>query len=172
MKTKQNISDALNYEDVDTPEAIAAVMQQEDGKKLTVRLLDKLPGGRDRWYIKREFGMTHLCERSRAKRRFRFLLAHTDGPTEIDSRQLRELNPCYFAAAVARNKKRMVIKNNADELQAIANSVNRLDQAVDTIAREYEYLVNKVDGYKLMRLTGCDKIQQMAFLRYDRKGEE
>jgi hypothetical protein len=42
------------------PDRVLTALRPLDGKPVTKRLLDKLPGGKDEWILERAYGMTHI----------------------------------------------------------------------------------------------------------------
>lgn len=117
----------------DEPDQVLHALRAFDGKNITTRMIDKLPGGKERWYLRREYGMTHICTRdygrSGGEIGYSFMVAHTEASVPFSSVDFESRNACYFSARRERNHKRMEAVNDRDMLQEMADTLNDLDSA-------------------------------------------
>lgn len=112
----------------DEPDTILDILKQHDGKRLTVRLLDKLPGGPDRWRITHSASMTYIQEhkygRTGGREGYCFFMAYATTSVVIDVKYIEEKNTCYFSARRERNAKRDAILNDKVNKTQIAMSIS------------------------------------------------
>src|SRR5215475_2256925 len=50
--------------EIDLPEKVLDSLRPLNGKAITTRLLDKMPGGKEKWYLIRHYGWTSLRNNS------------------------------------------------------------------------------------------------------------
>ena len=134
--TFQTVSDLVqeNWES-DLPDAVLEALRPLDGKNVTTRILDKLPGGRDKWILERAYGMTHLKNKvyafSQGSERggVSLILDWREDSFPLDIRKVEEKNPAYFSARKERNHKRMEARNTKELLDKMATAMNRVEAA-------------------------------------------
>lgn len=138
------------------PDAILAVLKAHDGKQLTVRLLDKLPGGSERWHISKSAGMTHLTEwrytRTGGREGMSFLMAYSTTSVVIDAAWVEEHATCYFSARRERNAKRDRVLTGPDR-DTIADVMSTRINAVLTARMRLEHALQELGEW-----TGYDKL--------------
>jgi len=149
------------------PDAILEVLRKHAGKPLTVRILDKLPGGQERWRIRREFGMANLETRDYRQTHGRggmsILLAHSDTNVLIDPAYIERHNTSYFEARVERNAKRLATKTDPAACERMAERLNRLLEARAALAQAEAALAE---------LTGFDQPFSPDSTQWDRLSGE
>jgi len=120
------------------PTAVRKVLERDEGKLLTKRILDKLPGGESQWRIRHMAGMTHLESidhvRTNGAVGYSFLLAYAEKGVKVDVAFLLDRNKSYFGAANARNEQRARVslglaRQMADALNAVSEARARLTTA-------------------------------------------
>jgi hypothetical protein len=170
--THQTVRDILqaNWES-DLPDKVLDALRPLDGKPVTKRLLDKLPGGKEEWILERAYGMTQLKNRAyvdhsgSGKGGVSLLLDHREDAFPLDVARMVEKNPAYFSARVERNHARMEAMNTKPLLDAMANVMNRIEQAAAELiaAKEaFEVLTEygkpfRPDNFDLERACGLRK---------------
>lgn len=134
MHTFQTVADLIqeNWES-DLPDTVLDCLRPLDGKMVTARILDKLPGGKDAWVLERQYGMTHLKSReyynNGGNSGVSLLLAHTTASFPINVREIEEKNPAYFSARKERNHARIEVRNDKAALDKMASILNRIEKA-------------------------------------------
>jgi hypothetical protein len=152
---------AESQRESDEPDAILEILKAHDGKPLTKRLLAKLPGGEERWFLHHTAGMmTHLEEReylrSEGSRGMHLLLARETKNVTVSATWIEEQNPAYFAGRRERNASRDKISNI---------HVSAIAQLMADRLNEYEEAKAKLDEAK----ANLDKLTDGPFAadRYD-----
>jgi hypothetical protein len=152
MKTHtfQTVADLLqeNWES-DLPDKVMEALRPFDGKMVTTRMLEKLPGGKGQWVLERAYGMTHIKNRDywmthgNAKNGVSLLLGHTEASFPFEWAKLAEKNPAYFSGRKERNHARMGARNTKDLLDRMAAAMNRVERAnleLEAARKEFEEL--------------------------------
>lgn len=165
--TRQSVADLIQERwESDLPDRVIEALRPFNGKAITTRLLDKLPGGRDEWRLHRNYGWTELSNmpyiRSQGSARdgVRLILARTEASVPLDLPAVEVDNVAYFAARRERNHARMEARNNAELLDDMAAVLNRIECAKDELemARDrFEYLAGygkpfHADYYELRKV--------------------
>jgi hypothetical protein len=131
--TMHDVNALIQYES-NEPDAILAALRPYAGKPITKRLLDKLPGGSDRWRLRREYGMTHLATmdyiRTQGNAGMSFLMAYSESAVPLDLDFFVKRNECYFSAREERNHARMEAKNTRETLESAAAVLARVRAAI------------------------------------------
>jgi hypothetical protein len=152
----------------DEPDEVLAVLKANDGKQLTKRILDKLPGGAPRWRLSRNAGMTHLetwdYVRSGGKTGMHFLMAYAEESVVIDAAWVEEHNPAYFKGRRERNASRdEVLQNNGLgqlTVQRMVNTLNAYEDAKAKLDAAKETMDNMsgfdADRYDWEKLAGAE----------------
>jgi hypothetical protein len=168
MHTKESVSKLLasRWEDQDTPDKVLTALHCYEGKNITTRILDKLPGGKDKWRLRRQYGMTHLVTldylRSEGNQGISLLLAHTETSFPFDAADMVKRNPAYFDAAKDRNRRRMEARNDAAALDKMAFALNQVEDALAALTQAKDNLealteyhsVFAPDKYEFERICG------------------
>ena len=131
MKTSEEIRAEIESRiESDEPDLILAVVKKLNGKPVSIRILDKLPGGRERWWLRKEYGMTHIEENryvSPAKERsynYSYLVGHSEGGLIWDVTDFEARNPGYYAGRNERNEARTKALNDPNLLERFAEACN------------------------------------------------
>jgi len=142
----------LSRMESELPDAILAILRQEDGKPLTKRLLAKLPGGEAEWRIRAVAGMTYLETmayiRSSGNEGVSLLMAYAEKSVKIDASWVEEHNPAYYAGRRKRNAERRA----SSESDALCTS---MALALDAVQKAHEAL--RAAEAQLEAFTGYDK---------------
>jgi hypothetical protein len=150
----------------DLPDRILAILKTMEGKAITTRLLDKLPGGKDTWRLNRHYGWTDLQNREYNNGDYKngcsLMLARSEGAVPIDTAWIEKENTAYFDARKKRNHARMEALNTAETLDAIAIALNCAERAIaqlfhaqETIEKLTEYgSTLEPDRYNFLRACG------------------
>lgn len=151
MHTRQSVSNLIQEQvESDLPDKILEALRPFDGKPVTKRLLDKLPGGRAEWRLRRDYGMTHIETidywRSRGNKGFSFLLGYSEDAFPLNLLFMEERNPAYFDGRRARNHSRMEVVNNKKLLDEMATAMNCVVEAKAALKDATEKF-NKLAGY-------------------------
>jgi len=89
---------------------------------LSTRVLDKMPGGKAVWRLRKEYGMTHLetltYTRSGGSEGMSLLLDWKVTSFPVDVKAIEERNAAYFSARRQRNHSRMEAMNTKSRLDA------------------------------------------------------
>lgn len=169
MHTRQSVSDfLLERTESDLPDKILECLRSYTGKAVTTRILDKLPGGKNEWRLRRQYGMTHLENNAywrssgSAEGGISLLLAHTEASFTFDANDMVQRNAAYFSARKERNHTRMEARNDAAKLDRMAAVLNRIERAtqelqnawadLDTLTEYNEPFA--ADKYAFQRLVG------------------
>ena len=167
--TRQSVSDfLLARTESDLPEQILQALQSYTGKMVTTRILDKLPGGKDEWRLRRQYGMTHIENNAywrtsgSAENGISLLLAHTEASFPFDAADMVKRNPAYFDGRKNRNHKRMEARNDAAKLDSMAAVLNRMERAAQELQNAWADLETLTeygssfapDKYTFERLVG------------------
>ncbi len=152
----------------DEPDAILEVLKAHAGKRYTVHLLRKLPGGEERWGYRHVAGMTHLEERdylrSSGNRGISLLVSYdTSGPHVVDAAWVEEKNPANYKGRRERNAQRdEALKNPAllERMCVALNSYARVQKALDDAKEVLDGLTGygmpfSADGYDWERMCGA-----------------
>lgn len=134
MHTFQTVYDLiLEHRESDEPDAILEALKSFDGKMVSTRILDKMPGGKDKWILERRYGMTHIKSReyynNGGNSGISLLLAHTEASFPFNWNELESKNPAYFSGRRERNHARMEVMNNKEQLEKMASILNRIERA-------------------------------------------
>jgi hypothetical protein len=162
------------------PDRVIQALTPLNGKPCTKRILDKLPGGSERWRLRREYGMTHLVTldylRSGGNTGISLLLAHTEAADfPIDTRDIEQRNPAYFDARRKRNHARMEARNTRETLQGVADAMNRVQRAKAELLAAIEQLETwtdygqpaEQDKYEIQRACGLRDAKGHLFISPD-----
>jgi hypothetical protein len=128
-----------NERESDEPDAILDILEKEEGKKITRRLLAKLPGGAERWRLDYIAGMTHLEDRNyymhdgNKKGGFHFLLQYASQGDTVSREAILKHNPAYFSARIERNEKRAACAESAGMCQAMADALTAYAAAKEAL---------------------------------------
>lgn len=129
----------------EVPDAVLEALRPFNGKPVTKRLLDKLPGGKDAWLLERAYGMTHIKNKIYAyshgseKGGISLLLDWREDAFALDVNKVEERNPAYFSGRRERNHKRMEARNNRELLQKMADVMNEAERAQRALANAKEH---------------------------------
>lgn len=112
------------------PEEILAILKHNIGKRFTVHLLRKLPGGEDRWGYDHTASMTHIKDSEYRKLSggggISLLLSYnSSGPHVVDPNWIEEKNPAYFSGRRKRNALRESLISNESALHDMALVLTR-----------------------------------------------
>jgi hypothetical protein len=120
-------------ESVTVPNIIAEYLGTKAGKMLTVRHEKELKDitGDSELRIRKQYGMTNIVwggyDRTGGNGGGSLLLAHTETSVIIPTAEVvREKNPAYFSAALARNEKRvkaLADRATLDEVATLADTI-------------------------------------------------
>lgn len=155
----------------DEPDAVLAILKALDGKPLTKRILDKLPGGEERWRLSQFAAMTHLetrdYGRSGGHQGIHLLMAHKTTCVMIDAAWVEDQNPAYFKGRRERNDLRNKVLSSPALLESMAYVLNRyadakakLDEAKETLDALTGYgLPFSPDSYDWERLWGARRVK-------------
>lgn len=167
MHTHQTVHDIIQGRwESDEPDKILEVLRQMEGKMLTTRILVKMPGGRDRWRLRREYGMTHLetweYTRTQGNGGISLLLDWREDSFPIETAKIEERNTAYFSARRARNHTRMEAMNTKPLLDQMAAAMNHMERAMQELQEAratFEALADygqpfNPDQYELERACG------------------
>jgi hypothetical protein len=168
MHTIQTVRAFLESQrESDEPDEVLAILKTYDGRQLTKRILDKLPGGTDRWIINQFATMTHLetrdYHRSGGNTGIHILIAYKITNIMIDVSWIEQNNPAYFAGRRTRNESRDKVANSssmltimADRLNAYADAKAKLEEAKDDLDKLTDYGGPfSADSYGWERLCGA-----------------
>jgi len=134
MHTFNSVSELIreNWES-EEPDKILQALRPMDGKQVTTRILDKLPGGKERWRLRRQYGMTHLEEnsywRTDGNHGISLLMAHTEASFPLNVNELEQKNAAYFSGRRERNHKRMEASHTRELLEKMADAMNKIERA-------------------------------------------
>ena len=134
IHTFQTVHDLVqeNWES-ELPDRVLEALRPLDGKMITTRILDKLPGGKEVWILERAYGMTHLKTReyynNGGMSGISLYLGYREDSFPLDIKYLEEKNPAYFSGRKRRNHTRMEVMNTKAELEQMAAVMNRIEQA-------------------------------------------
>lgn len=182
IHTHQTVHDLIQSRwESDTPDKILAALRPYEGKPFTTRLLDKLPGGKDVWQLRKQYGMTHLQNRAysqssgNAADGVSLLLAHTESCVNVDTRDIEQRNPAYFSARRERNHRRMEAMNSKATLDAIAAAMNRAETAIINMLKAAEAVEELTaygttldpDRYAIEKACGLDDKDGRPFINRD-----
>jgi hypothetical protein len=146
------------------PDAILEILRANNGKKYTVHLLRKLPGGEERWRYSGIAGMSHLEERKRDDGAISFLTSYDrSGPHVIDAAWVEEHNPAWYLGRRERNAKRDATLADPEALDRMAFALNAYvdaKAALDEAKRNLDKLTGygepfSPDQYDFERLCGA-----------------
>lgn len=150
----------------DLPDKVIEALRPLQGKLITSRLLDRLPGGKDQWRMARNYGWTEIetveYRQSHGNKGVRLILARSESSVPLDITIVESENPAYFAGRRERNHARMEARNTREKLEALAavmNRIERLKRELDTARTEFDALtehgeVFNPDRYALERVIG------------------
>jgi hypothetical protein len=119
----------------DLPDRVLEALRPFAGKMVTTRIVDKMPGGRDVWRLRRQYGMTHLendvylSSQGSDENGVSLLLAYTESSFPLDLQFVEDRNTAYFAARKHRNHRRMEARNDGEALDRMAEALNRIQDA-------------------------------------------
>lgn len=136
MHTFNSVSELVfdNWES-DLPDKVLAALRPLDGKPVTKRILDKLPGGKHEWILERAYGMTHIKNKAYVdshgsqKGGVSLILDWREDAFALNVNFVEEKNPAYFSARRERNHARMEVRNNKQLLDEMAAIMNRIESA-------------------------------------------
>lgn len=121
----------------DLPEKVMDVLRQFDGKNITTRLLDKMPEGKQNWYLIRHYGWTSLGNNAYRqgdyKNGMEIMLARSEASVPLDCAWVEKENAAYYSARKSRNHARMEAMNSLDELEAVAQAMNECEAAREAL---------------------------------------
>ena len=146
--TAHDVSEFVaEHTETDLADRVLAALKSQHGKRITTRIVEKMPGGKDRWSLRRQYGMTHL-ENQKFGHDGRYengdglslLLGHFESAQPLDSTNIEALNPAYFLGRQKRNHIRMETRNTRETLGAAASAINRLLSARDELKSAEEEL--------------------------------
>lgn len=178
--TANTVADLIQeHWESDLPDAVLEALRPLDGKPVTKRLLDKLPGGKDVWILERAYGMTQIKNRvysqsqGSAKGGISLLLAHREDAFPLDVNKVEKENPAYFSGRRERNHARMEARNNRELLQQMADVMNDAERAQAALANArkcFEALAGygepfSPDRYDLERACGLDETRDQRRAR-------
>lgn len=150
----------------DLPDRVIEALRPYDGKPITTRLLDKLPGGREQWRMYRQYGWTEIetidYVRTQGRQGTRLILARSEASVPLNLQIVEDDNPAYFAGRRERNHARMEARNDGAKLDRLAATLNRieslraeLDAATKDLSEQTEHgTVFNPERYALERLCG------------------
>jgi hypothetical protein len=135
LHTRQSVRDLIQARwESEMPDQVLAALARWNGKTVTTRILNDLPGGKETWRLQRQYGMTHLANwayirsQGSAKDGISLLMAHTEASFTLDLADLEARNAGYFSARRERNHARMETVNDAAKLDAIAARMNDVER--------------------------------------------
>lgn len=150
------------------PDAILEILKSQAGKKFTVYLLRKLPGGEARWAFDYTARMTHIKDRQYrdmyGSGGISLLLSYVGtGPGVVDPAWVESHNASYFEARVSRNKRRDAMMYNEVALDTMAKVLTNYAKAKEELDRAKADLDSLTaygqpfsqDQYELERLCGA-----------------
>ena len=156
----------------DEPDEISKIIREQlAGKTLNERHLDKLPGGRERWSFRPQYGMMHLEDKlyrygkePEKYKGFSFLLnwSEVKGATIWNADEFEERNSCYFEARKDRNRKRKALLESEELLEKLAEYMNqvllaqvKLESAKIALKSMTSYgEAASADGYAIEKMAG------------------
>jgi hypothetical protein len=167
MHTFNSVADLLQtHWESDLPDTVLDALRPFDGKPVTTRLLNKLPGGKDEWRLRREYGMTHLENnaywRSSGNTGISLLLDWRTDAFLLNIANVEKNNTAYFSARKSRNHSRMEARNDKQLLDQMAATLNAVETAQKQLAAakaQFEKLTDygapfAADKYELERVCG------------------
>jgi hypothetical protein len=114
----------------DLPDQLLDALRPLQGKAITTRLLDQLPGGKAEWTLSREYGWTHLVSRvyyrTSGREGLRIMLARTEASVPLDLAWVETENGAYFGARRQRNADRLAARQDVDLLNSLAAALNQV----------------------------------------------
>jgi hypothetical protein len=154
----------LKERESEEPDAILEILRANNGKKYTVHLLRKMPGGEERWRLSGIAGMSHLEERKRDDGGISFLTSYDrSGPHVIDAAWVEEHNPAWYLGRRERNAKRDATLADPKMLQDMADALSLYSvakEALDSAKKNLDRLTSygqpfSPDEYDWERLCGA-----------------
>lgn len=132
--TRQSVSDFIQARwESDLPDQVLEALKPYQGKNITTRLLDVLPGGKGQWRMSRQYGWTELETinyiRTQGNEGTRLILARSESSVPLDLAFVEKENPAYYAGRRERNHARMEARNTAALLDKLAHVLNRVETA-------------------------------------------
>jgi hypothetical protein len=178
--TMHTVRELLQAEwESDLPDKVIEALRPQDGKNVTTRLLDKLPGGKEVWHLRREYGMTHIVNEAYRRGDYRngvsLLLYHSEASLSLDLKHVQEKNPAYFSARLERNHARMEAMNTRETLEAIAAAMNAAEVAIAQLLEanarvealtEYGTTLHP-DRYDILKACGLSDTESRPLLNRD-----
>jgi hypothetical protein len=116
----------------DAAERVLTALTAANGQLITTRLLDKLPGGRVEWRMRREMGNTSIRNRAYLQSRGDSLdaldltLASSESSVPLDVSWVEQQNSYYFAERRKRNADRAEAVQNRAMLGKLAIIMNEI----------------------------------------------
>jgi hypothetical protein len=177
MYTFNDVADILqNQWENDIPDQVLNALRPMNGKNITTRILDRLPGGKDVWRLTRNYGMTHIENRDywhssgNSREGVNLLVDWRTDSFPLDIAALEKNNAAYFSARKERNHSRMEARNNRELLTSMADAMNKIEaanKALEAAKNEFEALTEYgsafyADKFELERTCGLRpaKVQQ------------
>lgn len=151
------------------PDLFLEALKPMAGKPITIRLCDKMPGGSDRWRLRRQYGMTHLETRGYPgdyKNEYSLLLFHSEQAEPLGTpEEIAERNACYYAGRVERNRKRAQAMQSDESCERLANCLNAYTKALtdlEAASTEYKALSDyygpfNPEEYEFLRMVDPDR---------------
>lgn len=128
MVTKEQVRSVIEsgIEDTNFTYGLLDFLQEFNGKRFDKRVVDKLKAVYDRVYLeKTSYGGTYLKIGD-----YSFIVSHANVNVVVDVAFIEEKNFCYFGAAIARNEKREKSLKNDINLEAMANTINAINNNI------------------------------------------
>ena len=171
--TKLELKDfILSQMESDEPDLILEIVKQFEGKIWSKRIVDKLPGGSERWYLRKEYGMLQLQEfqyRSPAKERgfyFTYLIEHSETNVYVDSEDFVKKNPAQFEGRIERNivRRGLLDGSSASEqlLEVLSFRTMNVETSIASLQEASVELQNTLNVFNMTDTYALDKIVYAA----------
>src|SRR5687767_1157643 len=108
--TRQSVSDLIQSRwESDLPDKVLDALRPLEGKAITTRLLDRLPGRKENWRLERHYGWTSLQTKGYGRdwvkedESLDIMLVRSEASMPLDLAWVEENNPAYFKGRRERN---------------------------------------------------------------------
>jgi len=132
--TASSIASLISNEvEPDNAEHVLAALTPYHGKPISTRLLDRLPGGRVEWTLRKQYGWTEIVNRADRQTRgdsrdaIRIILARSEASVPLDVPWVERENARYFAGRRERNRLRAVALADNPMLTRMAFTMNEIE---------------------------------------------
>jgi hypothetical protein len=144
QQLKQLIHDKL--EPIEPADTILRILQENDGKRLDKRIIDKIQAACPDWQIRdqRRFGMTQIAwgkSHYPHEEYGSLLIDHHIKCVSVDAAAVYYNNPAYFSARDKRNRQRQeILIQREGFFQNITTTINRFLAAQEDLVKLFDQL--------------------------------